>query len=332
MSKPLIGIPLGDPAGIGPEIVVKALLNPKIYTCARPVVIGSAAVLRQTAEILRADIKINTIAAPKEGNFAPGIVNLIDLANIEPKDYRHGTVGAAAGRAAYEYIRTATELALDGQLAALATTPINKEAIRASGIDFIGHTEMLAALTKTENPLTMFQTGNLRIFFLSRHLSLRAALELVTKENIIRTAEQCLQALARLGFADGCLAIAALNPHGGEHGLFGTEEMTEIAPAVEALQARGLNVEGPVPADSVFHLARTGLYDAVLSLYHDQGHIAAKTADFDRTVSLTLGLPFLRTSVDHGTAFGIAGKGIASAVSMEEAIIQAASYCPHYRP
>ena len=235
------------------------------------------------------------------------------------------------GKAAYAYIAKSIELTMNGKAAAVATTPINKESLHAAEVPFIGHTEIFGALTGTEDPLTMFETNGLRVFFLTRHLSLRDMLDQITKENIIACAVQCIEALERLGVKDGTMAVAGLNPHCGEHGLFGWEEVNEITPAVEELQKMGYNVAGPIGADSVFHQAALGKYTCVLSLYHDQGHIATKTLDFDRTISITNGMPILRTSVDHGTAFDIAGKGIVSPVSMIEAIRLAAKYAPNFR-
>ena len=213
----------------------------------------------------------------------------------------------------------------------MATAPINKESLRAGAVPFIGHTEMFGDLTDTTDPLTLFEVRNLRVFFLSRHVSLIRACQLVTKDRIIDYIRRCTGALAQLGITEGTMAIAGLNPHSGEHGLFGNEEMEAIVPAVETLQKAGYQVVGPVSADSVFHLALQGRYNSVLSLYHDQGHIATKTYDFERTISITCGMPILRTSVDHGTAFDIAGKGAASAVSMVEAILVAAKYAPFWK-
>jgi 4-hydroxythreonine-4-phosphate dehydrogenase len=234
------------------------------------------------------------------------------------------------GRAAYENIEKGIQLTMEGKADAISTAPINKEALRAAGVDFIGHTEIFAALTNTKDPLTMFETNGMRIFFLTRHVSLRDMVDMIKKERIIDYVERCTEALARLGVTEGTMAVAGLNPHSGEHGLFGWEEVNEIAPAVAELRERGYNVEGPVSADSVFHQAALGRYNSVLSLYHDQGHIAAKTLDFDRTSAITNSMPILRTSVDHGTAFDIAGKGIASAVSMIESVKLAAKYAPYF--
>ena len=193
-------------------------------------------------------------------------------------------------------------------------------------VDYIGHTEIFAGLTGADDPLTMFEVRNLRVFFLSRHVSLKEACEIVKKDRIENYIRRCAAELKKLGVDDGTIAIAGLNPHCGEHGLFGFEEVNEIIPAVNQLKKEGYNVEGPIGADSVFHQALEGRYSAVLSLYHDQGHIAAKTFDFDRTISVTLGMPILRTSVDHGTAMDIAGKGIASSLSMVEALRIGAKY------
>ena len=234
------------------------------------------------------------------------------------------------GKAAFEYIQKSIEITMAGKADAVATTPINKEALHAAEIDFIGHTEIFGALTGTDDPLTMFETNNMRVFFLTRHVSLRQMVDMVTKDRIIDYVKRCTEALKRLGVTEGTMAVAGLNPHSGEHGLFGWEEVNEIAPAVEELKARGYHVAGPVPADSVFHQTALGKYNSVLSHYHDQGHIATKTLDFDRTISITNGMPILRTSVDHGTAFDIAGKGIAGAVSMKEAIRLAAKYAPYF--
>ena len=235
------------------------------------------------------------------------------------------------GQAAFDYIATAIDLANHRLVDAVATTPINKESLKAGQVPYIGHTEIFADLTGTTDPLTMFEVRGMRVFFLTRHVSLRQACDLVTRARIVDYVQRCIQALQRLGVGEGTMAIAGLNPHSGEHGLFGDEEVREVEPAVRDLQAMGYAVVGPIGADSVFHLALQGHFHSVLSLYHDQGHIATKTLDFERTIAITNGLPFLRTSVDHGTAFNIAGQGIASPVSMIEAILLAAKYGPRFQ-
>jgi len=330
MLKPIIGIPMGDPAGIGPEIVVKSLRNEKIYDVCRPLVIGDAKVIQKAAQICNMDTKINIITASGEGKYNTNIINVIDLGNINLDIFEYGTVHAQNGRAAYEYIKKSVELAQKSEITSIATTPINKPALKAAGVDFIGHTEILASLTKTEDPLTMFEVRGMRVFFLTRHVALKRACEMVTKERLLDYINRCTDALKSLGITEGTMAVAGLNPHSGDNGLFGTEDAEFIRPAVLAAKGQGFNVEGPIGADSVFHLALKGRYNSVLSLYHDQGHIATKTLDFERTIAITLGLPFLRTSVDHGTAYDIAGKGIASEVSMIEAILLAAKYSETY--
>lgn len=330
MNKPFVAVPIGDPAGVGPEIVVKSVASKEVFDVARVVVVGDAKVLENACEIMKVDLRINKIEKPEDGDYSEGVLNLIDLDNIDMDQFEFGKVNGICGKAAFEYIKKSIELANEGLVDAVATTPINKESLRAGNINFIGHTEIFGELTNTDDPLTMFETNGMRIFFLTRHVSLRDMLDLIKKERIKDYVKRCLIALEKLGVKDGTMAIAGLNPHSGEHGLFGWEEVNEITPAIEELQAEGYKVVGPIGADSVFHQAAIGRYNSVLSLYHDQGHIAAKTLDFEKTISITNGMPILRTSVDHGTAFDIAGKGIVSAVSMIEAILLAAKYAPSF--
>ncbi len=331
MNKPFIAVPIGDPAGVGPEIVVKAIGTKKVTDAANVVVVGDKAVVEQAKDIVGVNVKIHCIEKPGDGNYAEGILNLIDLNKIDTREFEFGKVNGACGKAAFAYIEKSIELTMNGDVDAVATTPINKESLRAGNVNFIGHTEIFAELTETDDPLTMFETNGMRIFFLTRHVSLRDMLDLIKKDRIIDYVKRCLAALEKLGVTDGTMAIAGLNPHSGEHGLFGWEEVNEIIPAVEELQKEGYNVVGPIGADSVFHQAAIGRYNSVLSLYHDQGHIAAKTLDFEKTISITNGMPILRTSVDHGTAFDIAGTGRVSAVSMVEAILLAAKYAPYFK-
>lgn len=331
MERPYIAIPLGDPAGIGPEIVLKTLAEPEIAAMARCVVVGDAKVLKNAMTfpgIPALDIKV--IREPEEGDYSEGILNLIDLDNIDMAKFPLGQVDGMCGKAAYEYIAKCIELANAKKVAAVATTPVNKESFKAGGVNFIGHTEIFGALTGTADPLTLFEVHGMRVFFLTRHVSLRQACDLITKERIKDYVRRCTEALRVLGITEGTMAIAGLNPHSGEHGLFGWEEVGEVIPAVEELQKEGFKVVGPIGADSVFHQALQGRYNSVLSLYHDQGHIATKTLDFERTIAVTAGMPILRTSVDHGTALDIAGTGKASAVSMIEAVRLAVKYAPNY--
>ncbi|HZG59333.1 MAG TPA: 4-hydroxythreonine-4-phosphate dehydrogenase PdxA [Anoxybacillus sp.] len=329
-TKNIIAIPMGDPAGIGPEITVKALDKPEIYEVCSPLVIGHSEVLKNAMKFTNTSLEINEINDPSEGIYEHGTIDVISLDNLDVDQLEMGTVQAQCGKAAYEYIEKSVALALEGKVTALATTPINKESLKAAKVPFIGHTEILAELTKSNDPLTMFEVLNMRIFFLTRHLSLKDAIAAITKDRVCDYLIRCDKALQQLGVEKRKIAVAALNPHGGENGLFGYEEIDEIRPGIEAAIEKGVDAVGPVPADSVFHHALNGRYAAVLSLYHDQGHIAAKMTDFERTISVTNGLPFLRTSVDHGTAFDIAGKGVASSVSMEECIKLAAKYSKHF--
>jgi len=312
VNPPVIGITIGDPAGIGPEIVVRALAHETIPASVSPVVIGDRWVLERAMDATGIRLEFGSSGQPR----------LIDLANVEHR-LQWGKIQATAGAAAAQFIERAVQKALAGRLDAMATAPINKEALWRAGYRHLGHTEMLADLTHSDDPLTMFQVRGLRIFFLTRHLSLREALDQITRERITSMLPRIDNELKRLGVARPRIAVAALNPHAGEGGALGREDQDEIAPAVEDARARGIQVQGPVPADSVFAQVLEGRYDAVVSLYHDQGHIAAKTLDFHGAVSVTLGLPFIRTSVDHGTAFDIAGRGIAKADSMIAAILAA---------
>ena len=329
--KSIIGITMGDPSGVGPEIVVKALNHEALYEMCNPVVFGDRNVLKQAMKFCSVNLEINVINEPSSGKYKFGTIDLIDLDNVDIGSLQIGKVQAMSGKAAFEYISAAARAALDNKVDAIATTPINKESLKAANVNYIGHTEILEDLTNTKNPLTMFQVRSLRVFFLTRHVSLRKACELITEEKVYEFIIRCKDALEVLGITNPKIAVAGLNPHSGEHGLFGCEEVDEIFPAIERAREMGIDVTGPVPADSVFYHGLNGRYDAVLSLYHDQGHIATKMVDFERTISITNNMPFLRTSVDHGTAFDIAGKGIAGEVSMVEAIKLAAEYAPSFK-
>ena len=330
MGKPLIAVTMGDPAGVGPEIVAMSLASAEVTDVADCVVVGDKKVMETAIRITGSDLTVNVIGKPADGSYEPGVLNLIDLDNVDMDQFEFGKVSGMCGKAAYDYIAKSIELANAGEVDAVSTTPINKEALKAGEIHFIGHTEIFGALTGTEDPLTMFETNGMRVFFLTRHVSLRQMLDMIKKDRIIDYVVRCTEALKRLGVNEGTMAIAGLNPHSGEHGLFGWEEVEEIMPAIEELKKMGYDVAGPVGADSVFHQAAIGKYNSVLSLYHDQGHIATKTLDFEKTIAITNGMPILRTSVDHGTAFDIAGTGKVSAVSMIEAIRLAAKYAPHF--
>ena len=331
MSKAIIAVPMGDPAGIGPEITVKSFLNPEVLEAGNSIVIGDNDVLEKALEITQTDLEIKVIKDVEEADFSKNIINLIDLDNVDMTSFEYGQVQAQCGKAAFEYIEYAIKLAMDNKVDALATTPINKESLKAAEVPYIGHTEMLEELTNSHDPLTMFQVRSLRIFFLTRHLSIKEAIDQMTKERVHDYIKRSYDALIKLGVKEPKLAVAGLNPHSGEGGLFGHEEIDEITPGIKLAQEENYDVVGPVPVDSVFFQALNGRYDAVISLYHDQGHIAAKMTDFHKTISITNGLPFLRSSVDHGTAFDIAGQNIASSESMEECIKLAGEYALTFR-
>jgi len=330
-KRPIIAVPMGDPAGIGPEIVIGALNNSEINKISKTVIVGEKSVIERAMTFPNMKpLKINCISKPEEGNYSDGVLNLINLENISLSDFEIGQINAHCGKAAYEYIAKAIDLAMKGEADAVTTTAINKESLHAAKVPYIGHTEIFEALTGAKDPLTIFTLRKLLVFFLTRHTSLKNACDLVTKERIIDYVRRSFKVMEQLGLKNPTMAVAGLNPHCGEHGLFGDTEVKEVMPAIEQLQGEGYNVVGPIGADSVFFQALNGKYNSVLSLYHDQGHIATKSVDFYRTISITGGMPILRTSVDHGTAFDIAGKGIADSVSLEEAIIVATRYAPSF--
>lgn len=330
MQNPRIIITPGDPAGIGPEITIKALKNSKLAEKSIVVVCNSD-VLLKAAEAMGVHITLNAVTCTDEIINDQNTINVIEPDTHSPLQFDFGKVSPECGLASYRYIRKAVELILSGKFHALVTGPINKEALKAAGIKQYDHTTILKELTGADRVGVMFEVDKLRIFFLTRHVSLINAIEYINFDSIYNGIVNTIEFLKMLGESDPVVGVAALNPHGGEGGMFGDEEMRYIKPAVVAAREAGYNVGGPFPADSVFHRALNGEFSAVLSLYHDQGHIAAKTYDFERTVSITLGLPFIRTSVDHGTAFDIAGRGIASSVGMEQAVFSAIRYVDFYR-
>ncbi len=327
-DTPLLAVTLGDPAGIGPEIVARTLAAPPADARALGVAVGDAGALREAVRRCGLEATVTEVGHPAEArDLAEGTIAVIDVGG-PGEDVAWGRVSAEAGRSAVAAIEAATRLALDGTVAGVVTAPIHKEAIWAAGATHLGHTEMLAALTGRRRGQTMFLVRGLAIFFTTRHLALRDAVAGVTREAVGEAIAEAWQALRVLGHDEPRLAVSALNPHGGEGGNFGDEELTAIGPACDDARAAGMPVAGPVPADAVFHQGLEGRYDAVLCHLHDQGHIAAKSVDFDGTVSVTLGLPILRTSVDHGTAFDIAGAGTAGHGTLSAAYRAAADLAP----
>jgi len=316
---------MGDAAGVGPEVIVKALSKPEIYVQCKPLVIGDSERLRQAAQIVGSDVEILSLASQnvEQGKYRYGTVDCLDLRLI-PKDLPWGRLSALAGDAAYQYIAVAAELALAGKVAAICTAPLNKEAIHAAGHKFPGHTEMLAALTNTPEVSMMLTTPKMRVIHVTTHIGLIDAIERIEPHLVERTIVRGIIALQRAGIHQPRVGVCGINPHAGENGLFGRgEEGSKIEPAVRACQAMGYSIEGPLPADTLFFRAQRGDFDLVVALYNDQGHGPVKVLGLESGVNITIGLPVIRTSVDHGTAFDIAGKGKADEQSMLQAMIQA---------
>jgi len=316
----MIAITMGDAAGIGPETIVKTLLSKQVYSICRPLVVGEAITMSKAIRLLDSPSKLYAVNGLDEVKSEFGTIDLVDLRNLDQKEVVVGQVCKACGKAAMEYIAEAAQLALDGKVKALVTAPINKEATIQAGYGDVGHLEFLARTTRATEYATMLVSGPLRVVHLTTHHSLREACKLLTKERVLARLKLTHTSLQQWGTARPRIGVAALNPHAGEGGLFGTEEIEQILPAIKEAQELGIDARGPFPADSVFNRAINGEFDVVLVMYHDQGHIPIKVYGFERSLSVALGLPFVRTSVDHGTAFDIAGKGIADAQSLEEAI------------
>jgi len=335
MKKPVIGITMGDPAGIGAEVIVKAFSEEEFFRICLPLVIGEKKVLKKAIDLVKDTggerISLHCISAVEEAGGEQGTIDLLDLNNIDADFLTYGRVDKACGKASIGYIEKAIELALKGEIQAMVTAPIHKEAVNLAGLPYPGHTEFLAALTGTRDYALMLIDGDFRIIHVSNHLSLKQACEEVKKERILKVIRLGNEMLKKLGKENPRIAVAGLNPHAGEGGLFGREEIEEIVPALELAGKEGIKVVGPIPPDTIFSKTRGGQYDLAVAMYHDQGHIAMKVAGFtynrekDRWtsisgVNITLGLPIIRTSVDHGVAFDQAGKGTANPQSLKEAI------------
>ncbi len=316
---------MGDPAGIGAEVTAKALQDQEVYEKCRPFVIGSTAAMDEAIRLIDAPMSTRSATSLDEVAGEPGTVDVLDLENLDGSAISYGEVSPTAGKASVEWIIKAAELAGSDQVKAIVTAPINKEACSLAGYKDIGHMEILQRRTGAREVATMLMAGTLRVVHLTTHRSLRVACDYVTRANVLAKLTLTHEHFTRWGFERPRIAVAALNPHASDGGLLGDEEDAEIRPAVEEARAQGIEATGPVPGDSVFNLAIDGKFDAVLAMYHDQGHIPIKVHDFARSISVNLGLPFIRTSVDHGTAFDIAGKGVADATSMREAIKAAVS-------
>jgi len=329
--RPVLGITMGDPAGVGPEITARALAQPAVTSSCKPVVIGDRSVMAATLELLHSPLELHAVGSPAECRFAPGAIECLDLGNVDAERLLKARVSAEAGRAAYAYIETGVKLCQSGEVDGLVTAPINKEALAAAGTQHSGHTEILAKLSGTADFAMLLMGKELRVIHVTTHVALRRVPDLVTRERVLKVIRLAQRTMSGLGRPRPRIAVCGLNPHAGEDGLFGDEEKTQIIPAVEAARREGLDVFGPLPADTLFSRARGGEFDIVVAMYHDQGHVPVKTLGFTYDeaagawtglsgVNVTVGLPFLRVSVDHGTAFDRAWKGIANPESMVEAL------------
>ncbi len=323
-ERPWIAVTMGDPAGIGPEIVAKAVTSQEVLSVARPLVVGDARVMADALRVANVDARVVSLSSQANSEPGPHAVLLLDLANVPWNRMPRGKVSAEAGRASYAYVSKAVELAMHGHVAAIATAPIHKGAWWAAGYQVPGHTELLAQLTGARSTRMLLVTPRLRVVHVTTHIPLREVSDSITVERVFTTIALLWDALERMGISAPRVAVAGLNPHAGEGGLFGSEEKEKIRPAVEKAQALGWHVVGPISGDTVFYRALKGEFDAVVAMYHDQGHIPVKLLGFEEGVNVTLGLPIVRTSVDHGTAFDIAWQGKANPRSMIAAIRLAA--------
>jgi 4-phospho-D-threonate 3-dehydrogenase / 4-phospho-D-erythronate 3-dehydrogenase len=325
---PTIAITMGDAAGIGPEIIMKALASGEVRALCKPLVIGDAERLRRAGVLVGSSLKVESLDDPEDAAYTPGTVECIDLANI-PAALPFGQTSAIAGEAAYRYIERAVRIVETGRAQAICTAPLSKEALHAAGHKYPGHTELLAALTNTPEVSMMLVAPKLRVIHVTTHMGLLDAIARIDAPLVERVIIRAHDTLVRAGIEQPRIGVCGINPHAGENGLFGRgEEAQKIEPAVAACRARGWNVKGPLPADTLFFLAARGDFDIVVAMYHDQGHGPIKVMGLEAGVNITIGLPVVRTSVDHGTAFDIAGKGVADERSLIEALRQAAELAP----
>ena len=332
MSRPIIAITMGDPAGVGPEIIMKSLAHADLYDRCRPLVIGDLERLRQAGEIVGLSLAFNAVDKPSDGKYKAGTVDVIDLA-VVPADLPFGKLSPAAGEAAFRFVERAAQLAMSGEADAICTAPLNKEALQSAGHKFPGHTEMLAHLTGTKEVSMLLSAPKLRVIHVTTHLGLIDAIAKINPGLVERTIERAHDTLVKAGITNPRIGVCAINPHAGEHGLFGHgEEEEKIEPAIRNCIERKWQVEGPLPADTLFYRASRGDFDCVVAMYHDQGHGPVKVLGIEAGVNITVGLPVVRTSVDHGTAFDIAGTGKADERSMLEALRQGIELAPIARP
>lgn len=311
-NKPIIGLAMGDAAGIGPELIVKALEQPDTTENLDALVIGDAKIMLKAINVLGSKMILKVCQSSEDTEFSQGIISIIDMNNLPAECFALGKVDCVTGKAAVEYTEKAVAMALNREIDAIVSAPVNKEAMHLAGYDFAGVTELVAHLTKSEKFAMVLIFGPIRLFFVTNHISMKKVYDNIKKDIILKKIQAVDNALGDFGIENGRIAVAAFNPHGGEGGAMGNEETDEIIPAIEAAKQKGINAMGPYPADTIFIHGRKGDFDAILAMYHDQGNIAAKLMDFGAGVTVVAGLPIIRTSVAHGTAFDIVGKGIAS--------------------
>jgi 4-hydroxythreonine-4-phosphate dehydrogenase len=324
-SKPILAVTLGDAAGTGPELITKAFGHPDVRAVCRPIVVGDAATLRAALAITRVPTSIRVIAAPRDATDDAAVIDVVDLANLEAAQVVRGQVSAVTGRAAYESIKRAVELTQAGETHAVVTSAINKAALHAAGFHYDGHTELLAELCGRPKVTMMLVAGKLRVCHVSTHVALSEAIARARPPRILEVIKLADEGVRRLGIAQPHIAVAGLNPHAGEGGIFGREEIDFIAPAIAEAKQRGFRVSGPFAGDTVFFRTLQGEFDVAIAMYHDQGHVAAKMLGIWQGVNVTLGLPIIRTSVEHGTDFANAGKGTGDPRSLIEALKLAAA-------
>jgi 4-hydroxythreonine-4-phosphate dehydrogenase len=330
MHRPIIAITMGDPAGIGPEVIAKAAASLEVQRIARILIIGDSRFITEGLKISKVtNFKLNVITNPGDAVWGSNYLNVLDLKNADPKQIKTGKIQPAAGKAAIAYVLKAIELAKAKKVDAVVTGPIHKEAMHKAGFKYQGHTEIFAEKTHAKNHAMLFVSDNLWVLLTTTHIPLKDVATHLTKQDIVSKTKLAHELMTKLRGKKPRIAVAGLNPHAGESGLFGTEEEKIIEPAVKDLVKAGINAKGPISPDAVFYLANVGMYDLVVAHYHDQGLIPLKLLSFNRSVNVTLGLPFVRTSVDHGTGFDIAGKGWANANSMVEAVKVAAHFAKH---
>ncbi|MFA5103640.1 MAG: 4-hydroxythreonine-4-phosphate dehydrogenase PdxA [Candidatus Margulisiibacteriota bacterium] len=323
--RPIVAVTMGDPAGIGPEVIIKALSLAELSRLSRPVVIGDARVMKNAMKYSKTSpVVLKEIKRLDEGDFRTGIINILDMDNVDVPKLKIGKVSVEAGRAAVKYIERAIDLAMDKKVDAIATAPINKEAINKAGFRFDGHTELLAKRTGAKNSAMMFLSDSIRVMLVTTHIPLSQVAKEIDKKKVLNIIKLADKELTELLGKRPRIGVAGLNPHAGESGIFGAEEEKIISPAVEEAKKLGINVKGPISADAIFYLANLNMFDIVVAMYHDQGLIPIKLLSFNKSVNVTVGLPIIRTSVDHGTGFDIAGKGWANPSSMIQAIKVAA--------